>query len=650
MFPATRSSRWRALLEEVPFEAGARIIDRGAVEDWLFVVAEGRVRVHIGERTLLETGPGGVVGEFAVLAPAPRSASATAIEPSLLLRLRRGPVRGAARRPSGDRARRDLDAGADAAGRRRQPSRDGRGVTGAERAARVAECAGSSLLAGQGFALGLTMAWIMIPASAIFLAAYGSELLPVTYIGAAVAGVVSSIAARGGVPTAAARLGGDDESWPGCRSRSWRRGWCCRSSDADWVSFALLVLVPIVVPVGFIFVVGQAGMLLDVRVLKALYARVVAGFALGFVAGGLAGPPLLALLGRTESLLAAAAVGRGVVPRPGGGDATQVSGGARRWSNTQTSTRSARRCARWRATATSCSSSRSRCCRRWRASGSTSSCSTSAARRYDDSDELARFISQFSAIAYGTDIVFLLVLAGLLLRRFGLRYGLTANAVGVLTLRRRDHRRRRPLLGSGATIVFVLIVAARVTDLTFSDGTSRTSLSAAYQAVPTRHARGRPSHGRGPRGARCHRRERRGAARRPGRRAAPTGWCCPSSRAWSCWRGWSWRCSLYREYRVNLLANLRGRTLDPADLTVEEREQPDRDRPPRRERRRTRRAARARHPDDRPASRAAGETPASRRRRTRERPHGRARTAGGSWPRTWRLRPHATASTIRLRR
>ena len=41
--------------------------------------------------TLLESGPGGVVGEFALLAPAPRSASATAIEPSLLLRLRRGP-------------------------------------------------------------------------------------------------------------------------------------------------------------------------------------------------------------------------------------------------------------------------------------------------------------------------------------------------------------------------------------------------------------------------------------------------------------------------------------------------------------------------------------------------------------------------------
>jgi CRP-like cAMP-binding protein len=79
------------LLEEVAFEAGTTIIERGSVEDWLFVVAEGRVRVHIGERTLVEIGSGGVVGEFAVLAPAPRSASVTALEPSLLLRLRRGP-------------------------------------------------------------------------------------------------------------------------------------------------------------------------------------------------------------------------------------------------------------------------------------------------------------------------------------------------------------------------------------------------------------------------------------------------------------------------------------------------------------------------------------------------------------------------------
>jgi CRP-like cAMP-binding protein len=79
------------VVEEVSFEAGDTIMERGSVEDWLFVVAEGRIRVHIGERTIRESGPGAVVGEFAVLAPAPRSASVTAIEPSLLLRLRHGP-------------------------------------------------------------------------------------------------------------------------------------------------------------------------------------------------------------------------------------------------------------------------------------------------------------------------------------------------------------------------------------------------------------------------------------------------------------------------------------------------------------------------------------------------------------------------------
>lgn len=79
------------VLEEVRVEAGERVIERGAMEDWLYLVAEGRVRAHLGERTLVERGPGGIVGELALLAPAPRSASVTAVEPSLLLRLRRGP-------------------------------------------------------------------------------------------------------------------------------------------------------------------------------------------------------------------------------------------------------------------------------------------------------------------------------------------------------------------------------------------------------------------------------------------------------------------------------------------------------------------------------------------------------------------------------
>jgi CRP-like cAMP-binding protein len=79
------------LLEEVHVDAGATVIERGALEDWLFVVAAGSVRVHVGDRTLAVVDAGGVVGELAVLAPAPRAASATAVEATLLLRLRRGP-------------------------------------------------------------------------------------------------------------------------------------------------------------------------------------------------------------------------------------------------------------------------------------------------------------------------------------------------------------------------------------------------------------------------------------------------------------------------------------------------------------------------------------------------------------------------------
>ena len=79
------------LLEEVHVDAGATFIEQGAVEDWLFVIAAGSVRVHIGDRTLAVLAPGQVVGELAVLAPAPRVASATALDPSLLLRLRHGP-------------------------------------------------------------------------------------------------------------------------------------------------------------------------------------------------------------------------------------------------------------------------------------------------------------------------------------------------------------------------------------------------------------------------------------------------------------------------------------------------------------------------------------------------------------------------------
>lgn len=78
-------------LEELRFDAGEVVIERGSTEDWLFVVADGELRAHVGDRHLAERGPGDVVGELALLSPGVRSATVTALTPALLLRLRRRP-------------------------------------------------------------------------------------------------------------------------------------------------------------------------------------------------------------------------------------------------------------------------------------------------------------------------------------------------------------------------------------------------------------------------------------------------------------------------------------------------------------------------------------------------------------------------------
>jgi len=72
---------------EQRFAPGEVLMEEGAVEAHLYAIVEGRVRVHRGERTVVELGPAATVGELAVLDPAPRTASVTALEPTLVLRV-----------------------------------------------------------------------------------------------------------------------------------------------------------------------------------------------------------------------------------------------------------------------------------------------------------------------------------------------------------------------------------------------------------------------------------------------------------------------------------------------------------------------------------------------------------------------------------
>jgi CRP/FNR family transcriptional regulator, cyclic AMP receptor protein len=72
---------------ETRFSPGEVLMEDGAVEAHLYAIVDGRVRVHRGDRAIVELGPGATVGELAALVPAPRTASVTAVEPTLVLRV-----------------------------------------------------------------------------------------------------------------------------------------------------------------------------------------------------------------------------------------------------------------------------------------------------------------------------------------------------------------------------------------------------------------------------------------------------------------------------------------------------------------------------------------------------------------------------------
>lgn len=72
---------------ELDVGPGTPVIVEGEVENHLFTVVRGRLRVHHGDRDVTTLGAGATVGELAALVPEPRLASVTAIEPTTLLRI-----------------------------------------------------------------------------------------------------------------------------------------------------------------------------------------------------------------------------------------------------------------------------------------------------------------------------------------------------------------------------------------------------------------------------------------------------------------------------------------------------------------------------------------------------------------------------------
>jgi CRP-like cAMP-binding protein len=79
------------IIEEVHLEPNHTFIEEGQVEDCMYIVVEGEVRVHIGGQSIIHLGPGRSVGELAVLEPEPRAASVVTVGSTFLFRLAKEP-------------------------------------------------------------------------------------------------------------------------------------------------------------------------------------------------------------------------------------------------------------------------------------------------------------------------------------------------------------------------------------------------------------------------------------------------------------------------------------------------------------------------------------------------------------------------------
>jgi len=75
------------LAAEVSVPEGKELVREGDYSYDLIAIENGTARVHHGDETVAELGPGDVVGEMGVLERAQRSASVTATSPMMLVTL-----------------------------------------------------------------------------------------------------------------------------------------------------------------------------------------------------------------------------------------------------------------------------------------------------------------------------------------------------------------------------------------------------------------------------------------------------------------------------------------------------------------------------------------------------------------------------------
>ena len=87
--PTRVATEAAALMKEVLLPKGERLFGLGQLGSTMYVIVRGRILVHRGDQEIAQLGAQAILGEMAPLSSAPRSASATALEETVLLELGR---------------------------------------------------------------------------------------------------------------------------------------------------------------------------------------------------------------------------------------------------------------------------------------------------------------------------------------------------------------------------------------------------------------------------------------------------------------------------------------------------------------------------------------------------------------------------------
>jgi hypothetical protein len=337
----------------------------------------------------------------------------------------------------------------------------------------------------QALTLGLELAFLVIPGNAVFLTVYGAGNLPFVYLAVAGLGAVASF----GITELQSRLGlfqlaiGSTLIVAVLTAVTWV---LLAIAGAQLASAGALILFALQIQLGFVFIGAQVGRAFDLQELKRVFSWIVAAFVIGFMLGGYFGARLSDAAGTAVHLLALSAGLALLIALQMAGASRHIPVPAQEPPHPR-DTETAKPPSLRQSLAVPLI-------------GAVfvyqilSAMVTQlveyllydrAAARYPVEEDLARFLGQYTAVLNLVDLIVLVAFGGLLMSRYGLRYGLSVNPILVTGLLLAAVV-VAAVAGPAHVAFFVIMAVARITDITTTDAAGRTSINATFKALPTR--------------------------------------------------------------------------------------------------------------------------------------------------------------------